>query len=103
MLLLGFAGAVTSVGAGPASAGLATSAPVAAGIAGVDRRVRPLAIFEPVVNEHGGPPDTGDSVSLLPLLRPLSETIVGAVIGVADAAVVDDVVAVSPSCNATAV
>jgi hypothetical protein len=58
VVLLGFAGPVTSAGAGPASAGLETSAPAAAGIVCVERRVRRLAILEPVVNEHGWPPDT---------------------------------------------
>ena len=101
--MVGFAGAVTSAGAGPASAGLETSAPVAAGIVCVERRVRRLAILEPVVNEHGWPPDTGDSVNLLPVLRPLSETVVGAAIGVVVVAVAVGVIVVSPICNATAV
>ena len=96
MFLLGLAGAVTSAGAGPASAGLATSAPVATG-ACVEGRVRLLAIFEPVVNEHGWPPATDDSVNLFRLLRPLSETMVGAAVGVVAAVVVDGVVAMSPN------
>jgi len=100
---VGVVGFVMSAGAGPASAGLDTSAPVAAG-ACVERRVRLLAIFEPVVNEHGWPPATDDSVNLFPLLRPLSETMAGAAIGddVAAAAVEGDV-DISPNCNATAV
>ena len=96
MFLLGLAGAVTSAGAGPASAGLATSAPVATG-ACVEGRVRLLAIFEPVVNEHGWPPATDDSVNLFRLLRPLSETMVGAAVGVVATVVVDGVVAMSPN------
>jgi len=102
VFLLGLAGPVTSAGAGPASAGLATSAPVAAGAA-VERRVRLLAIFEPVVNEQGWPPATDDSVNLFPLLRPLSETMVGADIGVVAGVVADGVVVMSPNCRATAV
>jgi hypothetical protein len=98
---VGVAGLVMSAGAGPASAGLATSAPAAAG-ACVERRVRLLAMLEPVLNEHGWPPDTGDSVNLLPRLRPRSETIVGAVVGIVVAAA-DGVVAMSPICSATAV
>lgn len=102
-LRVGVAGLVMSAGAGPASAGLATSAPVAAGSC-VERRVRLLAIFDPVAKEHGWAADTGDRVNRFPLLRPLSETIVGAAVGVVVAAVVvDGVVALSPICRATAV
>jgi len=96
-------GFAISAGAGPASAGLATSAPVAAGAASVERRDRLLAMLEPVLNEHGWPPDTGDRVNLFLCLRPRSETIVGEAVGVVVAAVADGVVAMSPICSATAV
>jgi hypothetical protein len=97
-------GPVTSEGAGPASAGLETSAPVAVGIVCVECRVRRLAIFDAGVNEQAWPPETEDSVKRLPLFRPRSETIVGAVAaGVVVAAVDEVVAAISPSCSATAV
>ena len=99
---VGVAGLVMSAGAGPASAGLATSAPDAPG-ACIERRVCLLAIFEPVVNEHGWPPATDDSVNLFRLLRPLSETMVGAAVGVVAATDGDGVVATSPNWRATAV
>ena len=62
-----------------------------------------LAIFEPVVNEHGWAADTGERVKRFPLLRPLRETMVGGVVGVVAEVVVDGVVAMSPNCRATAV
>ena len=52
-LPLGVAGAITSAGAGPASAGLATSAPTAAGAAGSDFGVLLLLVARPGVNEQG--------------------------------------------------
>jgi len=70
------AGAAISAGAGPACAGLATSAPTAAGI---DRFERRLAIARPGENEQGWAGSTDDRVNLLPLRRPRSETICGVV------------------------
>jgi len=52
-LPLGVAGAITSAGDGPASAGLATSAPTAAGAAGSDFGVLLLLVARPGVNEQG--------------------------------------------------
>ena len=92
----GFAGAVTSEGAGPASAGLATVAPVAAGVCR-ERR----AIARPGANEHCVPPETGINVKRLPDFRARNETIVGAVVVAAAGVVV--VVGTSPVCKATAV
>jgi len=103
-LRFGVFGAGISAGAGPASAGLDTSAPVAVGVVvRVGRRVRRLAIFDAGVNEQACPPGKDDSVNLFPDLRPLSETIVGGVVDAVVAAVGDGVVAISPTCSATAV
>ena len=91
-LPLGVAGAITSAGAGPASAGLATSAPTAAaGAADSDFRVLLLTVARPGVNEQGCAGSVGDNVSRSPALRPLIETTVGVA------------VVASPICRATAV
>lgn len=91
VFLRGFAGAVTSPGAGPTSAGLATSVPVAAGVICGVRPLR-LALAAAGVNEHVlVDPDIGINVSRSPLFRPLSEITVGVV------------VVPSPICSATAV
>jgi hypothetical protein len=92
------AGFVTSAGAGPASAGLATSVPVAAGV----RRVRRFATVRAGVNEQVcAAPGTDVRVNLSPVLRALNEITVG-VVGVVGVVVV---VAAreSPICKATAV
>lgn len=90
-LPLGVAGAMTSAGAGPASAGLATSAPTAAGAADSDFRVLLLLVARPGVNEHGWAESTDVNVSRSPDFRPLNETTVGVA------------VVASPICRATAV
>ena len=90
VLFRGVAGELNSVGAGPTSAGLETSAPLAAGVACLI--LRRLADADAGMKEHVPvEPLTGVSVSRLPLLRPLSETMVGVA------------VVPSPACSATAV
>jgi hypothetical protein len=90
-LPLGVAGAMTSAGDGPASAGLETSAPTAAGAAGSDFGVLLLLVARPGVNEQGWAGSAGDNVSRSPDFRPRKETTVGVA------------VVASPICRATAV
>jgi len=88
---LGVAGVITSAGAGPASAGFATSAPTAAaGAADSDFRDLLLLVARPGVNEQGCAGSTDDNVSRSADLRPLNDTIVGVAVA-------------SPICKATAV
>ena len=79
----GVRGVVVSAGVGPASAGLVTSVPVAAGT-GCGERVllRLLATVRDGMNEHVFvEPATGISVRRSPVLRARSETTRGAVAG----------------------
>jgi hypothetical protein len=84
-------GDVTSVGAGPTSAGLATSTPV--GCDSLTARPLRLAVRTGVKEQTCELPGTDERVNLSPTLRPRSETIVGVVVWAFG----------SPSCNATAV
>jgi hypothetical protein len=94
----GFAGAVTLAGAAPVSAGLATVAPVAAGV----RERRPRATLRDGVNEHCiVEPDAGISVRRSRDFRARNETIVGGAGAAAPA--IAGAVGTSPVCNATAV
>lgn len=98
-LRAGFAGVVTSVGVAPASAGLATVVPAAAGVCR-ERR----AILRDDENEHGiVAPGTDVNVRRLPDLCARNETICGGVAAAAPAVVVVAPVGTSPVCNATAV
>lgn len=85
------AGAATSAGDGPASAGLATSVPTATGIAGSARLLLRLAIVRAGAKLQGCAASTDDSVNLSFALLPRKETIIGVAL------------ASLPICNATAV
>jgi len=77
----GVRGVVTSAGVGPASAGLVTSVPAAAGTACGERGPRFLATARDGMNEHVCvEPATGINVRRSPLLRARRETICGAVV-----------------------
>ena len=84
--------AVTSAGAGPAAAGLATSVPTATGVADSVRLLLRLATDRAGEKLHGCAASIELSVNLSPDFLPRNDTIVGGLPAVA-----------SPICIATAV